>query len=98
MVVVHLVFFAFKADATETQIETLMSELRSLSSVIPGVQQLSCGKSFTQRGKAFTHALSVLLTDRAALDAYGPHPAHQKVLADFVKPILEEVLAIDYDA
>lgn len=97
MVVVHLVFFSFKVDASEVQIEALMSELRALGA-LPGVISLTCGKTFTTRGKQWTHALTVHFTDKAALDAYAPHPAHQKVLNEFVKPILEEVIAIDYEA
>ena len=35
--------------------------------------------------------------DRAALDAYLPHPAHVVVVETHVKPLSEGVLALDYE-
>ena len=48
---------------------------------LPGVLQLSCGANFTSRGREFTHALTVHLADKAALDAYATHPGKRRALA-----------------
>jgi hypothetical protein len=39
----------------------------------------------------------VTFSGRAALDAYLPHPEHVKVKNQFVVPITEDTLAIDYE-
>jgi hypothetical protein len=33
----------------------------------------------------------------AALQAYGPHPEHQRVVQNFINPIRADVLALDYE-
>ena len=49
------------------------------------------------RAKGYTHGLVVRFTDQSALETYGPHPEHQRVLQNFINPIRADVLAFDYD-
>ena len=35
--------------------------------------------------------------DRAALEAFGPHPEHQRVVHNFVSPIRAESLVFDHE-
>lgn len=93
----HLVLFRWTADASAEAITRVMDELRALKGQIPGVRDLTCGENFSPRSQGFTHALVVRLEDRAALDAYGPHPAHQRVVQEFIAPIRADVLALDYE-
>jgi len=80
MTVVHVVLLSFKADASADAIAACLRELRGLAAM-PGVLQLSCGKNFTSRGREFTHALTVHLADKAALDAYAVHPGSSRLCA-----------------
>jgi hypothetical protein len=57
----------------------------------------TAGKNFSDRGKGYNFGLSVTFSGRAALDAYLPHPEHVKVKNQFVVPITEDTLAIDYE-
>jgi hypothetical protein len=41
--------------------------------------------------------LRVTFSGRAALDAYLPHPDHVKVKDQFIVPITEDILAVDYE-
>lgn len=75
MVVVHIVLFDF-SGAAEDKVAACLAALATLRS-IPGVSAVSYGATFTQRGKHFTHALTVTLVDKAALEAYAPHPGAQ---------------------
>ena len=61
--------------------------------------RISFGPTFTHdRSQGFTHALVVDLVDKAALESYGPHPAHQAVVNENLKPNFEAPpLAMDYD-
>ena len=93
----HLVLFRWNADASAEAVTRVMEELRALKGQIPGIRDLTCGENFSPRSQGFTHALAVRLEDRAALEAYGPHPAHQRVVQEFIAPIRADTLALDYE-
>lgn len=97
IVVEHLVLFHFKPEATPEAIEAAMTALRGLKTEIPGIVDLTCGANFTDRAPGYTHGLVVRFADQAALEAYGPHPTHQHVVVNYIKPIMESVLALDYE-
>ncbi len=94
----HIVLFRWNADAALDAIESALTELRGLQTKIPGILDLTCGANFTDRGKDFTHGLVVRFTDKAALEAYGPHPEHQRVVQNFINPIRADILAFDFEA
>ncbi len=93
----HIVLFKWTQAATPQAIEAATTELRALKGKIEGIVDLSCGANFSDRAQGFTHGLVVRFTDRAALEAYGPHPAHQYVVQNFIHPIRAEILAMDYE-
>lgn len=93
----HIVLFKWREGAAPEAIEAALRELRALEGKIEGILDLFCGADFSGRSHGFTHALTVRFTDRAALDAYGPHPAHQHVVQQFINPIRTDVLAFDYE-
>lgn len=95
--VVHIVLFRWKESAEAEAIERAMAELRNLSGRIEEILELTCGQNFSTRAQGYTHALVVRLPDRAALDVYGPHPLHRHVVETFIQPIVEDVLAVDYE-
>ena len=90
----HVVFFAVRPGEDASGMIQALSDLRD---AIPGVVSLSVGESFTARGKAFTHGLIVRLESRDALQAYLEHPAHVAAVEKHVKPILDDLLALDWD-
>lgn len=89
--------FKWTAEATPEQIDTVVRELRALEGKIDGIIHLSCGADFSGRSHGFSHGLTVRFRDRAALEAYGPHPAHQHVVQNYINPIRADVLACDYE-
>lgn len=93
----HIVLFQWKEDATEAAIEQAMEGLRGLKGQVPNIIDLSCGKNFSDRAGKFTHGLVVRFPDKAALEVYGPHPAHQHVVQNFINPIRADILALDYE-
>ena len=94
----HLVLFRWKEGVDPSAIELALNGLRALREQIPGVLELTCGENFSDRARGYHAGLFVRFTDRAALDAYGPHPAHQHVVQNLLTPIREETLALDYEA
>lgn len=93
----HLVLFQWTPDVSGEAIAQVMDGLRALRGQIPGIRDLTCGKNFNPRSQGFTHAPVVRFEDRAALEAYGPHPAHQRVVQECINPIRANVLALDYE-
>lgn len=93
----HLVLFQWTPDASAEAVAQVVTELRALKSQIPGVLDLTCGENFSPRSQGYTHALVVRFDDRTALEAYGPNPAHQRVVQEFIAPIRANVLSLDYE-
>lgn len=93
----HVVLFKTKADATDEQKERMISELKALREKIPGIVDLSVGRNFSDRNQGYDIGLVVRFVDRAALDAYGPHPAHTGCVNTYIAPIKEDVLVVDYE-
>lgn len=96
-VVEHIVCFKMKPSATPEQEERLIAMLRALKGSVPGIVDLSVGKSFTpERGQGYTIGLVVRFHDKEGLAAYGPHPNHLPV-KEYVAEVCEPTLAIDYE-
>ena len=93
----HVILFRWKPETTDTQITAVMEGLQGLKDQIPGILALACGADFSGRAQGYTHGLVVRFSDRAALDAYGPHPAHQAVVVNQIKPFVENVLGFDLE-
>ena len=93
----HIVLFKWKNTATPEQIEAVLSGLKQLKSQIPSIVDLSCGENFSPRSQGFQHGLVVRFEDKAGLEAYQLHPAHQEVVQKLIKPILADIIAIDYE-
>lgn len=93
----HIVLFRWTENASPEAINNVMTELSKLKSKIQGIVDLSCGTNFSDRAKGYTHGLVVRFKDRAALEAYGPHPEHQRVVQNLIAPIRADILALDYE-
>src|SRR5215831_2920047 len=96
-VIEHIVLFRWSAEASQEAIDSAVAELSKLKGKIPGIVDLSCGANFSDRAKGYTHGLVVRFTDRATLEAYGPHPEHQRVVQNLINPIRADTLALDYE-
>lgn len=93
----HLVFFKFKPEVSADQRLEIGRALVSLKDVIPCIRDITCGENFTARGQGHQLGLFVRLDDKAALDTYANHPAHQDIVVSKIKPFVENIMAIDYE-
>jgi Stress responsive A/B Barrel Domain len=92
----HIVLFKWIEGTSETQIAEVVEALKGLKEKIPGIVDLSCGKNFSDRSQGYQTGLVVRFSDRNALAAYQPHPDHQAVVQNYIKPIAQEILCVDY--
>jgi hypothetical protein len=79
----HLVLIKLKAGIPrdDPRVRDGLAALVALREQIPGIVRWEHGWNFTQRPVACDFALDCTFSTREAFDAYGPHPAHQSVVA-----------------
>ena len=93
----HILLMRWTDEASQEAIDNALAELRGLTDKIAGIVDLSCGANFSERAKGYTHGLVIRFADRAALEAYFPHPEHQRVVQDFINPIRADTVILDYE-
>ena len=95
MFYVHYVFaFRWKPEVTEEKKEKVVSEIRKLQGQIPGLMETWVGKNFSPKGRGYELGGVMKFADRAALNAYDPHPVHQQ-LVSWLMPLIEP-LEVDF--
>ncbi|MCW6036456.1 Dabb family protein [Spirulina subsalsa FACHB-351] len=92
----HIVLFKWKPEATPDAIASILDDFNHMPGNIPEVVSVSCGENFTNRSQGFTHGLVVRLNVPEELERYQQHPFHQKIVQEKIKPILADILAVDY--
>jgi Stress responsive A/B Barrel Domain len=93
----HLVFFAVREDASQGEVEDLLSSIRGLRDVVPSTIDLSVGEDFSGRSGGYTHAIFARFEDRAGLREYMEHPAHLAVVEKLDATTTGRIVA-DYDS
>lgn len=93
----HILLMQWTREASQETIDNALKELRGLKDRIAGIVDLSCGANFSDRAKGYTHGLVIRFQDRAALEAYFPHPEHQRVVQNFINPIRADTVILDYE-
>ena len=93
----HIVLFKLKPEASTARKEAMIAALRGLREKVDGIVDLTCGVNFSERNQGHEIGLVVRFRDRAALEAYLPHPAHRGAVEEFIHPIRESAIVVDYD-
>ncbi len=88
--VFHVFAFQWKQGTTEAQKERAAKDIAAFQGVIPGLLQTHVGPNISPRGKGYTFGGIMQFKDKAALDAYVQHPAHQALLAWLV-PLIDAI-------
>ncbi|HEY8559381.1 MAG TPA: Dabb family protein [Pyrinomonadaceae bacterium] len=91
----HIVCWKYKAETSEAERAEHVRALRALADVIPNILSFSVGRDILQLERSFDTGLVATYPDRAALDFYTDHPAHQAVAA-MGKRIAEKVVSVDF--
>jgi hypothetical protein len=94
--VVHMVSFKYKADASAAARADHRAKLNGLRA-LEGILDFKVGEDFVRSPRSFDTGLLVLFRDRAALDAYAVNPQHVPV-AQLGRDLSETIVAVDFDA
>lgn len=88
--VFHVFAFQWKQGTSETQKERAAKEITAFQGQIPGLLQTHVGPNISPRGKGYTFGGIMQFKDKASLEAYVQHPAHQALLAWLV-PLIDAI-------
>ncbi len=93
----HAVFFAFKKQATDAQIQEVEQAFAHLPSKIDGIKAFEWGvnNSPEKHDDGFTHCFMVTFDSEEARAAYLPHAAHQEFVT-LLQPVLEKARVLDF--
>ena len=91
----HIVCWKYKPETTPKQRAEHIAKLKNLPNVIPDILSFAVGADILHLERSFDTGLVAVYTNRAALDAYTVHPAHQEV-ANLGKTIAEKVVSVDF--
>jgi hypothetical protein len=90
----HIVLFRARAGG-EDALTKLVARLPALSEQIGGVEDASAGPALPgEAAHGWTHALTIVFSDAAALDRYQSHPAHVGLVEE-LNPLVEDFLVFD---
>ena len=95
--ITHLVFFKFKPETTNTEIQQLAEGLGRLPEFIEEIQEFRFGADVIRSERSYDFALVSSFEDLEAMQRYQVHPEHQKVIAH-VKVITSSVVAVDFES
>jgi len=97
MTVEHIVLLEWNEGVSEDQAQACLTELNALKDSVPGLQSIKSGKNFSDRAQGIGHAAVITMDNKEALAGYGPHPAHQALVAN-LGPLLKNIMVIDFEA
>lgn len=93
---IHIFAFRWKPNVAEEQKARAVSAIRSLQGEIPGLLETHVGRNSSHRGGGYELGGVMKFADAAALDSYGGHPAHQRLLA-WLMPLIEPI-EVDFES
>jgi len=93
--IVHIVMFKFKDENKTQNIAKVKEALLGLPSKIEELKSLEVGVDFNQSERAFDLSLYSTFDSKEALQTYGVHEEHLKVVA-LIKEVTLESKVVDY--
>lgn len=93
----HIVCFRFQDGTPAGQIAAAGDALLAMQHTIPDVRAVRWSPNLAPSAAEFSHVLTVILDDMAAVHRYLEHPAHLQTVSRFLAPIRESRLAIDIE-
>jgi Stress responsive A/B Barrel Domain len=92
----HVATFAFREGTTDEQIAAVTEGLAGLPALIPELREYRFGPDLGIGDGNHDYAVVADFDRVQGYLAYRDHPAHQAVLAERIRPILEARAAVQY--
>ncbi|GKE48029.1 stress-response A/B barrel domain-containing protein UP3-like protein [Tanacetum coccineum] len=94
-IIEHVVLYKVKPDADSSKVAAMVNGLNSLTSLNLTLH-VSAGKLLRSRSSSFTHMLHTRYRSMDDLSKYRLHPEHLRLRMETVKPIVDDVMAVDW--
>lgn len=94
----HIVAIKTKSGVSSESVKKMVFALRGLKGKVPAIVDISCGENFTDRNQGYNIGLVIRLKGSEDIDQYRLHPEHVAVVNEYVKPIMEGMIVLDYEA
>ena len=92
----HVVLFRWQPGTSAAQVAALERVLAALPAEVPRIRAYRFGADAQQTPGNFDFAIVADFDDVEAWRAYVAHPAHQKLVADHIRPLVAERAAMQY--
>ena len=93
--IVHVVSFKYKADATAAQRADHRAKLKGIAD-IDGIVDFKVGEDVVHSPRSYDTGLVVIFRDRTALDSYATNPRHVPV-AQLGRDLSDSIVAVDFE-
>jgi len=90
MMYVHMFAFRMKPGVKAEIKDQMVAEIRALQSEIPAIQESWIGLNESPRSGGYELGGAMKFASKASFETYGPHPAHQRLVA-WLKPLIEPI-------
>jgi Stress responsive A/B Barrel Domain len=94
----HVNILTWKDGAEQAALDALVEHLSGYAAAIPEVRGLSFGPDLGLAERNGDFAIVVDLDDEEAFGRYLAHPAHGRMVEEFLKPILQSRQAVQFSA
>ena len=92
----HVNLLTWKVGTEEAAIEALAEHLSGYAAEIPEIRDLSFGPDLRLGERNADFAIIVDFDDEEAFSRYLAHPAHARMVGEFLKPIIESRHAVQF--
>jgi len=86
----HVVLFRWKPGTGAAELAALERALAELPAQVPEIRSYQYGRDAGLTQGTFDFAIVAEFADEAAWRRYVDHPAHQKLITERVRPIVQE--------
>lgn len=93
----HVVILKIKAGITHDKVAEMARALEDLRNEIPQLVEIHAGINFSERNKGFGAMLVSRFKSKVDLETYMEHPAHKRVVAEYIQPIREDIIVGDLE-
>lgn len=87
----HIVLITARDDATDEQVEAILTGLRGLPAQIDEIGTYEVGRDLGLAEGNATIAIQATFATPEDLQAYVVHPAHQQVVTELIRPVAASV-------
>ena len=93
----HVVLLRWKPGTSAGQKQAVREGLTALPAAIPQIRSYRFGDDVGISDGNFEFAIVADFDDRSDFQIYAAHDAHQKLIAERIRPILQERAAVQYE-